>query len=149
MIMRRSTATKRTIAIPPVRGVQAQINVTPLVDVVLVLLIIFMVMTPLVEKNLAVHLSTEKQKEPTAETMKQQIVVSLDGAGTLRINSQPTARADYVARLRNLLSDQGRGEQVVFVRADDHASFRALVASIDGAKQAGATTVGFATDVSP
>ena len=140
---------KRTIAIQPPKGLEAGINVTPLVDVVLVLLIIFMVMTPLVERDLGVQLSTEQRTESQDQIAPTQVLVSVDGTGTLQINAQPVARADYVAQLKKLLAGRSPDDQVVFVVAGDNANYASLVEAIDRAKQAGASAVGLAADAVP
>ena len=137
---------RRTITVQAVKDAQAEINVTPLIDVVLVLLIIFMVMTPLVERDLSVQLSTEKRTQEKTEVAPTQVLVAVDGAGALQINQQPVDRTEYVERLRKLLSGRAPEEQVVFVIASDNTSYAALVEAIDRAKQAGALMVGLATD---
>jgi biopolymer transport protein ExbD len=140
---------KRTLVVRAAVGLDPQINVTPLVDVVLVLLIIFMVMTPLAERELAVSLSTEKRTQKPAEIAATQVLVAVEGSGLLRINSLPVSRDGYVQELRKLLSGRAPEEQVVFVVAGDGASYANLVEAIDRAKQAGATNVGLATDAAP
>lgn len=145
---KRIRSAKRTITVQPVRDAQAEINVTPLIDVVLVLLIIFMVMTPLVERDLSVVLSTEKRTQQKTEVAPTQVLVAVDGSGALQINQQPVDRAEYVERLRKLLSGRAPEDQVVFVVASDTTTYASLVEAIDRAKQAGATMVGLATDSS-
>jgi biopolymer transport protein ExbD len=142
----RARMGKRTISISAVREAQAEINVTPLIDVVLVLLIIFMVMTPLVERDLSVQLSTEKRTQQPSEVAPTQVLVAVDGRGALHINQQPVSRSEYVERLRTLLSGRAPEDQVVFVVASDSTSYASLVEAIDRAKQAGAAMVGLATD---
>jgi biopolymer transport protein ExbD len=144
----RLRSARRTVTVQPVREAQAEINVTPLIDVVLVLLIIFMVMTPLVERDLSVVLSTEKRTQQKSEVAPTQVLVAVDGAGALQINSQPVNRAEYVERLKKLLSGRAPEDQVVFVVASDSTSYANLVEAIDRAKQAGAMMVGLATDSS-
>lgn len=140
---------KRTLVIKPPKELDASINVTPLVDVVLVLLIIFMVVTPLVERDLGVSLSTEQRTENEAEVAPTQVLVSVDGTGSLQINAQPVARGEYVAELKKLLAGRAPEDQVVFVVAGDNANYASLVEAIDRAKQAGAATVGLAADAVP
>jgi biopolymer transport protein ExbD len=135
---------RRTIAIRPVRDLEAHINVTPLIDVVLVLLIVFMVMTPLVERNLAVQLSSEKRTQTPTEVAPTQVLVAVSGNGALSINSEPVVKADYVTRLQGLLDGRAPEDQVVFVVASDDVTYPRLVEAIDAAKQAGASTVGLA-----
>lgn len=144
---RRHKTSRKTRTIHPVKGVYAEINVTPLVDIVLVLLIIFMVATPLIEKDLAVSLSAEKHTEKAAEIVKEQVIVSLDGTGGLRVNSHPIVRGpDYVETIRAHLRGRDAEDKVVFIVAEDRAPYRALVDAIAGAKAAGATTVGLPTE---
>ncbi|MFT3921288.1 MAG: biopolymer transporter ExbD [Myxococcales bacterium] len=139
----------RTIAVQPVARLEPEINVTPLVDVVLVLLIIFMVVTPLVERDLGVYLSAEKHTEKAAEVAPSQVVVAVEGDGNLQINSQPVDATEYVSKLRELLEGRSAEQSVVFVVAGDNANYTNLVEAIDRAKQAGATTVGLAMDREP
>jgi biopolymer transport protein ExbD len=136
---------QKKLAVKPVQRPDAEINMTPLIDVVLVLLIIFMVMTPVVEKDLGVHLTTEKRTEHAKEVAPTQVLVSVDGTGSLQINSQPVGRAEYVDELEKLLEGRSPEDSVVFVVASDSASYATLVEAIDRAKQAGATTIGLAT----
>src|SRR5512144_2639111 len=75
----------------------SDINVTPLVDVVLVLLIIFMVVTPLLDKMLRVRVPDAEQTEEYDQPPAAQIVVSIGEDGALAINSEKIADADYVA----------------------------------------------------
>jgi biopolymer transport protein ExbD len=140
---------RRAIVVRPVRGLEAQINVTPLVDVVLVLLILFMIMTPLAERELSVQLSTEKRTQSPADIAPTQVLVSIEGSGKLRINARPVAHDAYVEELRKLLANRAPADQVVFVVAGDAAEYGSLVDAIDRAKLAGATNVGFATDATP
>jgi biopolymer transport protein ExbD len=145
----RSRTGWRTIAIKPVANEQAEINVTPLIDVVLVLLIIFMVVTPLAEKDLSVVLASEKRTTEASAVAATQVAIVVDPGGQIAINGQPISREDYVAALRKLLSGRRPEDQVVFVVADDNASYPQLVAAIDGAKQAGAATIGLAIGGTP
>jgi biopolymer transport protein ExbD len=144
----RSRKPRRTVAIQPAAEARVEINVTPLIDVVLVLLIIVMVMTPLVEKDLAVHLSTEKRTQKAAEVAPTQVLVAVDGRGALQINSQPVEHAEYIDRLRQMLSGNASENNVVFVVASDDVTYPRLVEAIDSAKRAGASTIGLAIGTS-
>ena len=138
---RHGKARRRRVLVIPEAGVPAEINVTPLVDVVLVLLIIFMVMTPLVEKELHVLLPAERHTDSASQTTEQ-LLVSLSEGGALRINDEPVSGGAYVARLGALLARRESAQRVVFVMAKGDASYRALVSAIAGAKRAGAVSVG-------
>jgi biopolymer transport protein ExbD/biopolymer transport protein TolR len=137
---------RRTLTVKPASNQSAEINITPLIDVVLVLLIIFMVMTPLQERDLGVQLSTEKRTEQKSDVAPTQVLVAVDKAGVIKINSELVSRQEYVERLKKLLAGRKPEDQVVFVVASDDTSYAALVEAIDRAKQAGALMVGLATD---
>ncbi len=139
----------RRSQVRPVTAPNSDINVTPLVDVVLVLLIIFMVLTPLMEKDIAVRVpETEKVEDPTPPDPNDiQIVVQVSEQGEYAINTESIPEADYVSRLRKMLDHKRKEDRVVFFMAADTASYGKLVAALDGAKQAGAKVVAFATDV--
>ena len=134
----------RTIAVQKARATEAQINVTPLIDVVLVVLITFMVMTPLMEKGLTVQLATEKRAHEPTEAPLTQILVAVDGKQSLQVNAQSVDRDHYLEHLRKLLRGRSPSDRVVFVVASDDASYASLVEAVDRARQAGAITVGFA-----
>ncbi|HZI05293.1 MAG TPA: biopolymer transporter ExbD, partial [Archangium sp.] len=109
------------------------INVTPLVDVVLVLLIIFMVVTPVLNRVIAVQLPEPPAplSTPPASPEKQW-VVAVTSEGTLTLNDEPVADADYVPRLKQALAGRsGDGRSVVF-KADDRAPYGRLVKALDG-----------------
>jgi biopolymer transport protein TolR len=138
--LQRSRVGYRSLTIKPVIHAQGEINVTPLIDVVLVLLIIFMVVTPVVEHELAVALPAEQRSAHGPS--RGQLVVRLDDAGELTINERASTPANYVSELRALLQERAPRERVVFVLASDGVTYPRLVEAMDGAKRAGALSVG-------
>jgi len=124
----------------------SDINVTPLVDVVLVLLIIFMVVTPLLDKMLRVRVPDAEQTEEYEKPSSAQIVVSVDEAGDLAINSEKIADGEFVGRLRRVLGARAPGDKLVFFAADDKALYPRLVLALDGARQAGAEIMTMTTE---
>jgi biopolymer transport protein ExbD/biopolymer transport protein TolR len=133
-------------SIPP----NSDINVTPLVDVVLVLLIIFMVVTPLLEKDIEVRIP-ETEETPVEEMPQDnsQLIVKLAVDGTYSINTDPVPEGEYVNKLRRMLAAKTKEDRIVFFVADDKANYGKLVAAFDGAKQAGAFVLGMATEDIP
>ncbi|MCP3163094.1 ExbD/TolR family protein [Myxococcus qinghaiensis] len=126
----------------------SEINVTPLVDVVLVLLIIFMVVTPLLEKDILVRVpDTEVENEPPPENNDQQLVVLLDKDGGYSINTEKVPTSDYVPRLKRMLAAKKADEKVVFFMADDATNYGRLILAMDGAKGAGAKVLAMATEL--
>lgn len=128
---------------------QSEINITPLVDVVLVLLIIFMVVTPLLEKDIGVRVPATEEVEQHDEVPPDQLVVRIDATGDLMINNDKVPQSEYIDRLRGILAKKKADDKLVFMVADEKASYGKLVSTIDGAKQAGAETIGLATQLPP
>ncbi|UJR86686.1 ExbD/TolR family protein [Sandaracinus amylolyticus] len=119
------------------------INITPLVDVVLVLLIIFMVIAPMLTPDLDVSLPSEpSDHEPPPDG--DPIVVEVTASGAFEIAGQPVAREAATATLRGLLDSAS--DRVVFVRVHDDAMFRDAIAAMDVARGAGAEQVGTVLD---
>ena len=137
----------KKIAVQPASVMSTEINVTPLVDVVLVLLIIFMVLTPLLEKDIQVNVPSTEKVEQVEEVPPDQLVVKVLASGDLTVNGEKTDVGDpYVARLQGVLSKKLPKDRIVFILAEDGASYGTLVRVLDGAKKAGAKTLGLMTD---
>jgi biopolymer transport protein ExbD len=135
----------RRLSIKPAAQPNADINVTPLIDIVLVMLIIFMVVTPLLEKSLDVRVpDTEKVELPT-EVPPDQIVVRLSDENKLRINFEEVSPEEYVDKLRSRLDKRKPDDRVVFFISDEKANYGRLVGAFDGARQAGAKVLGMMT----
>jgi biopolymer transport protein ExbD len=124
----------------------SDINVTPLVDVVLVLLIIFMVVTPLLDKMLRVRVPDAEQTEQYEQPTATQIVVTVRKDGHLLINNEEMDDDAYVGRLRRALAARAPGDRLVFFSAEDDALYQRLVLALDGARQAGAEIMTMTTE---
>jgi biopolymer transport protein ExbD len=114
--------------------------------VVLVLLIIFMVVTPLLEKNIPVSTPSSEKVEEVTEVPPDQLVVYVNRAGQMRINAESVTDADFIPKLKQRLDAHAANDRTVFIVAEDELNYAKLIAVIDGAKQAGADVLGFATD---
>ena len=135
----------KPILVKPQLAPTSAINVTPLVDVVLVLLIIFMVLTPLLEKSLDVRVP-QSQTVQTNELPAEQLVVKVAAGGALRVNGELVPWDGYVSRLGQHLAARRPDDRVVIVLPEDEAPYPLLVRAFDGARQAGAQTLGMSTD---
>lgn len=122
----------------------AEINVTPFVDVMLVLLIIFMVAAPLLTVGVPVDLP-ESEASALPSEQEEPLTVTLTAEGTIAIQTTEVARADLVARLTAIAAE--RESDRIFLRADG-ANAWAQVADVMGALNgAGFTNIGLVTDV--
>ena len=138
---------KRKISVKPQGGLNSDINITPMVDVVLVLLIIFMVVTPLLEKDIEVKVPESEKVEEQNDLPQDQLVVTVAESGELKINLDVMPSQEiYVEKLSKMLAAKKKGDRLVFFTADDKTNYAKLVAALDGARQAGAETLGMATD---
>lgn len=122
------------------RRILSEINVTPLVDVTLVLLIIFMVTTPMLQRGTDVQLPQAEQSEPKEE---ERITLTLTRGGRLYLNTQEIPRASLRDRLIALA--HGR-ERVVHFRGDAQVPYGLVIEVMDALKAAGIETVGMITD---
>ena len=124
--------------------IKPAMNITPLVDVVLVLLIIFMVVTPLLEKELPVRVP-EIDNDPTPpdpNDLKDTIVVQLNNGDRLYLNQQELPKDQLLVRLKPMLDNKADADKVVFFDAEDTATYGGAVWLLDTIKQAGANTIG-------
>jgi biopolymer transport protein ExbD len=125
---------------------QPSMNVTPLVDVVLVLLIIFMVITPLLSKQFWLHMPSKPDQEPEVEVdaKDQPVVVSVSQTGEIRINRDVIPKDQFAAKLKRVLA--ARSDRTIFFDAAEEAEFGVAVEAMDLARGGGATTIAVLTE---
>jgi biopolymer transport protein TolR len=122
-------------------GVRSDINVTPLVDVVLVLLIIFMAITPLLEREMPVRLPEQSNEEvpPGTPPPTDQYVIRIQRDGRTFLNQDELDRPSLSARLRQIYGSLKGG--VLFIDAEDEVIYKEVVGVIDLCREAGVGTV--------
>src|SRR6185503_4583790 len=126
---------------PPV----SDINVTPLVDVMLVMLVIFMVITPMLSKGIPVELAKTRNPIPMKAADKSDAIVcaiSRDGKTFLGSNQIPPE--DLPAKVKDLLTN--RADRTVFVRSDARAKYERVVDVVDNLRAAGVDNIGLLTE---
>jgi biopolymer transport protein TolR len=125
--------------------VNSNINVTPMVDVMLVLLIIFMVITPMLQNKVNIDLAKTDNPIPMADADKEDaIVVAVTRSGDFYLGQNKVAPSELGAQVRDKLQDKP-GKQI-FVRADARARFLDVENAIDDVRTAGVDSVGLLTE---
>jgi biopolymer transport protein TolR len=125
------------------RGPQGEINVTPLIDIVLVLLIIFMVMTPVMLKELPAKVPQKQVENIPQPPGENPIVLEVDAHDVVTLNGEAVAAETLAPRVgERLLHDR---QKVVFFKIHDDANYGRAVRIMDVCKGAGAKTLGIVT----
>jgi biopolymer transport protein ExbD/biopolymer transport protein TolR len=132
---------KKAKAPPPV----ADINVTPMVDVMLVMLIIFMVITPMLSKGVSVEMAKTKNPIPMQAADKSDaIVCAVTRDGKTWLNTTQMNPEDMPQRVKDMLAN--RLDKTVFVKADSRARYERVVDVVDNLRAAGVDNLGLLTE---
>jgi biopolymer transport protein ExbD/biopolymer transport protein TolR len=137
-----------TIGSGSAKGPQPVMNVTPLVDVVLVLLIIFMVITPLLSKTFWLHTPKQEREEVTPEQATQDpdppLVMRVGPNRSVQVNGVEVAFEELSDRLKRMFA--AREDHILFFDAADDAEYGFTVAVMDRAREGGAVTIAALTE---
>jgi len=124
-------------------GMKFEINVTPLIDVLLVLLIIFMVIVPALPRGESAQVPRNSGGSREQDAVVLEVLKDSAGAVSFRINHQAVTRDDLPARLAGIYSN--RAQHVLFVKGDDQLKFTQIAEVIDISHAAGVERVGLLT----
>jgi biopolymer transport protein ExbD len=127
-------------------GLSSEINVTPMIDVLLVLLIIFMIILPLSRRAFVTQVPPEKKQQQQPDT-KDQIVLELTAEGGYAINRQPYAKAQLDNAFHQIY-DQ-RVAKLLFIKTAPNRRYGDVIDAIDIAKGAGVMVIGFTPPPEP
>jgi biopolymer transport protein ExbD len=129
---------------PKAPGAVSDINVTPLVDVMLVLLIIFMVITPMLQKGIQVDLAKANNYRQMPDDDKEDAVeVAITRDGKIFLKTTPVALDEITPKVKDLIS--GRLDKTVYIRSDARAKYGDVVKVVDAVRAAGVDSLGLLT----
>ena len=123
----------------PSAGLQNEINVTPMIDVLLVLLIIFMMVIPMSRKAIDLQLPDPTPDNTPSGPPPSQIVLEVLPGNTFKINSQPVTRADLGKRLKEIYDP--RPDKIIFVKGDPAVKYSDVITAMDVARGAGVKVI--------
>ena len=124
-------------------GVKSDINVTPLVDVMLVLLIIMMIVAPLLQQGVSVKLPVASNTTEKPDT-QEQTVLAIDSQKRFYLNAVPVLKDDLQRRVTEIL--EGKNERIVIIKADEDVEYSAVMDAMDQLRASGIEDMGLITD---
>ena len=127
----------------PKGGVKSDINVTPLVDVMLVLLIIMMIVAPLLQQGVPVTLPLASNSSEKPET-QDQTVVTIDRNKDVYVNGKAVASGQMESRIKEVLED--KSDKIVIIKADEETPYSAVMDTMDELRHAGIEDMGLITE---
>jgi len=124
-------------------GVKSDINVTPLVDVMLVLLIIMMLIAPMLQQGVSLRLPTATNTVDKPES-QDQTVISVAANKEIYLNAKPIREVDLAQKVTDIL--EGKTEKIVLIKADEEVEYGTVMAVMDQLRQAAIEDVGLITE---
>jgi biopolymer transport protein ExbD len=122
------------------KGLTNEPNVTPMIDVLLVLLIIFMLVVPMSRKAIDLQLPDPNDQQTSATPPPDQIVLEVFPGNRYAVNKEPLTRATLANRLKDIYT--GRPEKIIFVKGDPKVKYSDVIYAMDVARGAGVKVIG-------
>jgi biopolymer transport protein TolR len=124
-------------------GVKADINVTPLVDVMLVLLIIMMLVAPMLQQGVSVQLprATNSDQKPESQ---EQAVIAIAANKSIYLNARPIQEAELATKVSEFL--ESKSEKIVLIKADVDVDYGTVMSTMDQLRTAGVEDIGLITE---
>jgi biopolymer transport protein TolR len=124
-------------------GIKSEINVTPLVDVMLVLLIIMMLVAPMLQQGVSVKLPMADNTTDKPE-VQGQTVIAVAKDKRIYLNAKAISEAELGTRVNEYL--ENKKDKIVIIKADEEVEYSAVMAAMDGLRQAGIEDIGLITE---
>ena len=121
-------------------GLTNEPNVTPMIDVLLVLLIIFMMVIPMARKAIDIQLPDPNPAVAPANAVSQQIVLEVLPNGAFAVNKEPLNKDNLVKRLKEIYDP--RPDKLIFIKGDPSVKYQDVIYAMDMARQAGVIVIG-------
>jgi len=124
-------------------GIKSDINVTPLVDVMLVLLIIMMLIAPMLQQGVAVQMPEAANTGEKPDT-QDQTVVAIDSRGAFYVNALPVSSDNLIPQVQRVLED--KKEKIVYLKGDKDAKYAAIMDAMDAFRKAQIENIALITE---
>jgi biopolymer transport protein ExbD len=126
-------------------GVKSDINVTPLVDVMLVLLIIVMLIAPMLQEGISVKLPRAEYSSDKPETAGQ-TSIAIAPNGVVYVNAREVKAEEIGARVKTIVEDKAPDERIVLIKADEAVDYKVVMDTMDQLREAGIEDIGLITE---
>ena len=130
-----------SMAVGSGQSMKSEINITPFIDVLLVLLVIFMMTLPMARKVLEIQVPKEEQSQATQQ-QSNNIVIEIKEDGSMAINTQPVAKENLLAKFHEIYDP--RADKLLFIKVNNTRPYSEVIAVIDVARGAGVKVFGLA-----